>query len=95
LRQRTDVTREPLQSSLLAGILPAVISGVELARNARSWSWCRGLQNVDRTARDRCATRNHRKLALGELEALARALLPVFLAFFHTGIARKKTVFPE
>src|SRR5271154_6046782 len=31
-------------------------------------------------------------LALGELEALARALLAVFLALFHARIAREKTV---
>src|SRR5580704_8155650 len=31
-------------------------------------------------------------LALGELEALAGALLPVLLALFHARIARKKTV---
>src|SRR5690348_169899 len=54
-----------------------------------------GLQNADHTVRNRRATRNHRKLALGELEALARALLSVLLALFHTGIARKKTVLPE
>src|SRR5579859_7703415 len=34
-------------------------------------------------------------LPLRELEALARALLPVFLALFRTGIARKKTALPQ
>src|SRR5215475_5321638 len=36
-----------------------------------------------------------RKLTLRELEALARALLPVLLAFLHTGVARQKTVGAE
>ena len=32
------------------------------------------------------------RLALGELESLARALLSVFLAFLHARVARQKTV---
>src|SRR5215831_18661908 len=35
------------------------------------------------------------QLTLGELEALARALLPVFLAFLHTGVARQKSVLAQ
>src|SRR5690349_17565837 len=35
------------------------------------------------------------KLTLGELESLARALLPVLLAFLHAGIARQKSVGPQ
>ena len=38
------------------------------------------------------ASQSVRKLTLRELEALARALLPVFLALFHTRVAREKTV---
>src|SRR5262249_32679628 len=36
-----------------------------------------------------------RKLALGELEALAGALLPVLLALLHARIAREKTVLAQ
>src|SRR5229473_1546541 len=36
-----------------------------------------------------------RRLALGELESLARALLPVLLALLHTGVARQKTVLAQ
>src|SRR5262249_56176649 len=35
------------------------------------------------------------RLALGELEALACALLPVLLALLHARIAREKTVFAQ
>jgi len=36
-----------------------------------------------------------RSLPLAELEALAGALLPVFLAFLHARIARQKTVLAQ
>src|SRR5882762_224420 len=39
--------------------------------------------------------RGPQKLALRELEALARALLSVLLAFLHSRIARQKSVFPQ
>src|SRR5580704_1682550 len=35
------------------------------------------------------------KLPLRKLEAFPRALLPVLLAFLHTGIARQKSVLPQ
>src|SRR5208282_4748033 len=35
------------------------------------------------------------KLSLRKLEAFPRALLPVLLAFLHTGIARQKSVLPQ
>src|SRR5437879_9237652 len=38
------------------------------------------------------APRGVETLTLRELEALARALLPVLLAFLHTGVARQKTI---
>jgi hypothetical protein len=53
---------------------------------------CRRLAGRD-LGRCACARRPELVLALGELEALARAFLSVFLAFFHTGVAREKTVF--
>jgi len=83
LRQRIEVTRDTLQSSLLAGILPAVISITRLSPDDRN-------SLVMLTSAE--ALKHHKKLTLRELEALARALLPVFLAFLHTGVARQKTV---
>src|SRR5579859_310887 len=74
-----------LQSSLLAGSLPAVISAAGLSSSDRS-----SLQSPLPKAG---ATKP--KLALGELEALARALLPVLLAFLHTGVTRQKTVLAQ
>src|SRR5215475_2609671 len=43
-------------------------------------------------ARRSSQSERRRKLTLRELEALARALLPVLLAFLHAGVARQKTV---
>src|ERR1700726_1550641 len=39
--------------------------------------------------------KHHEKLTLRELEALACALLPVLLAFLHTGVARQKSVLAQ
>jgi hypothetical protein len=44
------------------------------------------------TVQQRAPKTTTKRLALGELEALARALLAVLLAFLHTGIARQETV---
>src|SRR5260370_36931142 len=63
----------------LAGFLPAVIS----LRPGRSGALCSsGLPEP-------------KKLTLRELEALARALLSVFLAFLHSRIARQKSVLAQ
>src|SRR6266481_5328838 len=63
----------------LAGFLPAVIS----LRPGRSGALCSsGLPEPQ-------------KLTLRELEALARALLSVLLAFLHSRIARQKSIFPQ
>src|SRR5947207_12405418 len=43
----------------------------------------------------RAGLRPPEKLTLGELEALARALLSVLLAFLHPRIARQKSVLPQ
>src|SRR6266478_2268 len=63
----------------LAGFLPAVIS----LRPGRSGALCSsGLPEPQ-------------KLTLRELEALARALLSVLLAFLHSRIARQKSVLTQ
>jgi len=38
---------------------------------------------------------DHKSLPLRELEALPRALLPVLLAFLHSGIARQKSILAQ
>src|ERR1700675_1557054 len=67
----------------IAGSLPAVISAGSLSR-AR-WS---SLQPTDQVG-------GPQKLPLRKLEAFPRALLPVLLAFLHTGIARQKSILPQ
>src|SRR5216683_3597839 len=67
----------------LAGSLPAVISAGRLASTRRSSVW-----PPDRVGEPQ-------KLTLRELEALARALLSVLLAFLHPGIARQKSVLAQ
>ena len=47
---------------------------------------------ADNRHRKASKTSGHQQLALGELEALTRALLSVFLAFLHARIARQKSV---
>src|SRR5271154_2609226 len=56
----------------------------------------RSLQNRSKTFASSFASKaeyqDSKRLALGELEALAGALLSVLLALFHARIARQKTV---
>src|ERR1700730_16425413 len=74
------------KNSLFAGSLPAVISASRLRETAGARSW----------AYTSCPAKlNTTRLALGKLEALARALLAVLLAFFHARIASQKPILTQ
>jgi hypothetical protein len=86
-RNIQGLTQQPL-----AGSLPAVILEFRPAGASRL---APKLQSSRVRGEPRTNPKQPSSLTLGELEPLARALLSVLLAFFHTGIARQKSAFPQ